>query len=93
MIAVRWTPTALGDLKAISQRIEQERSLATANRVCRTIYDSIQMLRRHPNSVRPGREEGSRELVIRGAPYVVVYRLIKSEAVQLLNIWHGAQNR
>ena len=39
---VRWTQAALDDFKTISQRIEQGRNLATANRVCRHIYDSIQ---------------------------------------------------
>ncbi|HEY3455669.1 MAG TPA: type II toxin-antitoxin system RelE/ParE family toxin [Bryobacteraceae bacterium] len=90
---IRWTPAALNDLRTISHRIEQERDLATANRVCRTIYDAIQRLRRHPHSGRRGIEAGTRELVISASPYIVVYRLLQSEAVQILRIWHGAQNR
>lgn len=61
---LRWTTTALHDLKIISFRIEQERDLTTANRVCRTIYAAIQILRRYPFSGRPGDEEGTRELVV-----------------------------
>jgi hypothetical protein len=38
---IRWTSAALNDLKAISLRIELERNLATANRVCRIIYDAV----------------------------------------------------
>jgi len=90
---IRWTPLALTDFKTISHRIEQERNLATANRVCRTIYDAIQILRRHPHSGKPGIEEGTRELVIPQTPYIAAYRVIRSEAVQILRIWHGAQNR
>ena len=90
---IRWTPIALDDFKIISRRIEQERNLATANRVCRGIYDDIQILRRHPLSGRPGLEEGTRELVIPQSPYIVAYRLMQSEAVQILRIWHGAQER
>ncbi len=57
---VRWTQTALDDLKEISYRVERERNLARANRVCRTIYDSIQTLGHHPFSGRTGAEEGTR---------------------------------
>ena len=89
---IRWTQAALNDLKTISHRIEQERNLATANRVCRVIYDAVQMLRRHPQSGRPGTEEGTRELVIPKSPYIVVYRVMDPDAVHILRIWHGAQN-
>jgi plasmid stabilization system protein ParE len=61
--------------------------------VCRTIYDALQILRRHPQFGKPGIEEGTRELVISKTPYIVAYRVIGSEAVQILRIWHGAQNR
>jgi toxin ParE1/3/4 len=91
MQQIRWTPPALNDLKTISHRIEQQRNLATANRLCRPIYDSIQSLRRNPHTGRPGSEEGTRELVINKSPYIVVYRL-HTEAVQILRIWHGAQD-
>ncbi|MBV8843489.1 MAG: type II toxin-antitoxin system RelE/ParE family toxin [Bryobacterales bacterium] len=72
---IRWTHPALNDLKSISHRIEQQRNVATANRVCRHIYDSIQSLRRHPHIGRPGTEEGTRELVVSKSPYIVIYRL------------------
>jgi toxin ParE1/3/4 len=88
---IRWTPTALNDFKTISLRVERQRNLATANRVCRQIYDSIQSLRRHPHTGRPGSEEGTRELVITRSPYIAVYRP-HSEAVEILRIWHGAQD-
>jgi toxin ParE1/3/4 len=90
-MGIRWTSTALNDFKTISLRIEQQRNLATANRVCRHIYDSIQSLRRHAHTGRPGNEEGTRELVISKSPYILVYRL-QSEAVQILRIWQGAQD-
>lgn len=86
-----WTPAALDDFKTISHRIERQRDLATANRVCRRIYDAIQTLRRHPRTGRPGAEAGTRELIISGLPCVVVYRQ-PPEAVQILRIWDGAQD-
>ena len=38
---------------------------------------------------RPGRIDGTRELV--RAPYIIVYR-VRSEAVEILRIYHSAQN-
>jgi toxin ParE1/3/4 len=91
---IRWTPLAIDDLKAISSYIEEQRNLATANRVCRIIYDAVQRLRRFPESGKPGMEEGTRELVVSALPsYIVTYRLLHGEAVQILRIWHGAQYR
>ena len=92
-MTIRWTHAALTDLQNISRQIEQDRNLTTANRVCRTIYDAIQMLRHHPQSGKPGIEEGTRELVIPKSPYLVAYRVLESNVVQVLRIWHGAQNR
>jgi toxin ParE1/3/4 len=90
---IRWTTAAVNDLKIISSRIEQQRNLATANRVCRAIYDTIQILRRFPESGKSGIEDGTREFVVPRLPYVVAYRVMHSEAVQILRIWHGAQDR
>jgi len=93
---LRWTHAALDDLKNISYRIEQQRNLAIANLVCRAIYDTVQLLRRHPKAGRLGIAEGTRELVITNLPYIIAYRLLPPEAheaVQILRIWHGAQAR
>jgi addiction module RelE/StbE family toxin len=83
-------PHAVADLKTISEYIEQDRSLATANRVSRAIYNSIQGLRKAPHRGRPGRIEGTREMVISSLPYVVVYQVF-GERLLILNIVHGAQ--
>lgn len=88
---IRWTTPALDDFKTISYRIEQQRSLATANRVCRHIYDSVQILHGHPQTGRPGVEEDTRELVITKSPYIVTYR-VQAGAIEILRIWHGAQD-
>jgi toxin ParE1/3/4 len=84
---------AISDLKTISSHIERARNLATANRVCRIIYDTIQILRRFPESGKIGIEDGTREFVVPALPYIVAYRVVRSEAVQILRIWHRAQER
>ena len=47
---IYWTPLALEDLKGISLYIENQRDLTAANRVCRAIYEAVQLLRRFPES-------------------------------------------
>jgi len=44
-----------------------------------------------PNLGRPGRHSGTRELALAPLPYVVVYA-VKAEAVEILHIYHGAQD-
>lgn len=94
MNRIRWTPLSLEDLQGISVYIESQRNLATANRVCRSIYDSVQRLRRFPEAGKPGLEDGTRELVVPEFPaYIVAYRQVPHQAVEVLRIWHGAQQR
>ncbi|HET7560985.1 MAG TPA: type II toxin-antitoxin system RelE/ParE family toxin [Rhodanobacteraceae bacterium] len=42
-----------------------------------------------PVSGRPGRVEGTRELVIERTPYIAAYR-IQSDTVRVLRVLHGA---
>ncbi len=87
---IEWSAHAVSDLKAISEYIEQDRNLETANRVTRTIYDTVQSLRTMPYRGRYGRIENTRELVVPRLPYIVVYRVFE-ERVLILNVVHGAQ--
>ena len=87
---VEWSTRAVSDLKAISEYIEQDRNLETANRITRTIYDAVQSLRTMPRRGRDGRVKDTRELLVPRLPYIVVYRLLE-ERILILNIVHGAQ--
>jgi toxin ParE1/3/4 len=87
---IEWSEHAVSDLQAISEYIESDRDLATANRIARKIYDSVQTLRRLPYRGRNGRLENTRELVVPNLPWTVIYR-VSSQSVTVLNIVHGAQ--
>jgi toxin ParE1/3/4 len=89
---VDWSAPALSDLKAISEYIEQDRSLETANRVSEAIFDAVQSLGTMPYRGRPGHLEGTRELVVPRLPYIVIYRVIE-DRVAIARIVHGAQKR
>ena len=54
------------------------------------IAEQIDILQQHPQMGRPGRKQGTRELVISRTPFIVVYR-IKAKRIELLRVLHGAQ--
>jgi addiction module RelE/StbE family toxin len=87
---VEWSSHAVADPKTISEYVEQDRNLSTANRVTRNIYEAVQDLVTMPSRGRQGRVEGTRELLIVPLPYIVVYQVFP-ERVLVLNVVHGAQ--
>jgi toxin ParE1/3/4 len=87
---IEWSDHEVSDLKAISEYIEKDRSLDTANRVARGIYDAIRSLRDMPYRGRYGRVENTPELTVRRLPYLVVYEVLKDRVV-ILDIVHGAR--
>jgi toxin ParE1/3/4 len=84
-----WSPEAAADFSAIIQYIRQDNA-AAAQRVARSIYQDIGKLKDFPNEGRPGRMEGTRELVFPPLPFVVVYR-VKESFVEIARVLHGAQ--
>jgi toxin ParE1/3/4 len=88
---LRWTPAAADDLESIEDYLARHHP-SIAQSTILEIYETIQTLRSVPFRGRPGREEGTRELVLPRLPYIVVYR-IKESDVEVLHIYHGAQHR
>jgi toxin ParE1/3/4 len=87
---IEWSANAVADLQNISEFIERDRNLDTANRISRAFFEAAQSLLRLPYRGRLGRVEGTRELLVLPLPYVVVYR-IAAERILIVNIVHGAQ--
>jgi toxin ParE1/3/4 len=48
------------------------------------------MLLEHPKMGRPGRVEGTRELVVSNTPFIVIYRL-QGQHVEVIRLLHSAQ--
>ena len=85
---LRWTRLALHDLRHLHEYIAEDNPSA-ANRMVARIQDATQRLKNHPQMGRPGRVPGTRELVIAGSPYIVVYILGDSE-IQIVAVIHSA---
>jgi toxin ParE1/3/4 len=63
-----------------------------AERLAMRIVAVVEALRTHPYLGRAGAEPGTRELVIGGTPYIVIYR-VRGKRVTILTIWHAAQHK
>jgi toxin ParE1/3/4 len=63
---------------------------AAASRITNHIWDSVDILARHPFAGRKGRVPDTRELVISGTPFLVAYRIAKKE-VRILAVLHAAR--
>jgi len=63
---------------------------AAAGKIVNYIWDSVEILARHPMAGRAGRVAGTRELVIVGTPFIVAYRVEKKE-VRVVAVLHAAQ--
>lgn len=86
-LTIRWTDVAAGDLESIYEFVVQQNRSADDKVINRTL-SAIDVLERFPEMGRPGRVEGTRELVV--APFIVAYRVRRSE-VQILSILHAAR--
>ena len=89
---VRWTAEALGALVAIIDYIEAENPAAAFALGDRILTSTETILADHPHAGRPGRPgrvEGTRELVVHPS-YLVAYR-VKGDEVQILTVRHAAR--
>src|ERR1700737_3456272 len=86
---VRWTTPAREQFVSAYKYIAEE-NRAAAGRTADQIWESTQLFARHPMAGREGRMGGTRELVISGTPFVVAYRIEKSE-VHILAVLHAAR--
>lgn len=88
---VEWLPSARSNLETAIAYIPEQNPSAALDAL-----DEIEAqsgsLGDFPELGRPGRIEGTRELVVNRTPFILVYRVMKTAgAVQILCLLHGAQ--
>ena len=69
---IRWAPAAAADLQRISDYLKDHHP-HYRQPTRRKLYDTIHSLKALPQRGRPGREEGTREILFSPTPYVGVY--------------------
>lgn len=87
-MAVKWTKTALANLVAIVEYIEQDNP-ERAKSFALEIQSKTNSLTEFPDMGRPGRVVGTRELVIH-PNYIIPYR-VRGEVVEILRVQHVAR--
>ena len=86
---LEWTQFAQADREAIFDYIEAD-SPQAAITVDDRIRHQIEELMKFPKIGRPGRMDGTRELIIQRTPYIAAYR-IAGKTIRILRVLHGAQ--
>ncbi|HET7332840.1 type II toxin-antitoxin system RelE/ParE family toxin [Dyella sp.] len=86
-----WLPRALQDRDAQIEYLA-ERNPHAAIEQGDLLDETIAGLSNHPRMGRQGRVRGTRELVIAGTPFIVVYRERSlAKRMEILRVLHGAQ--
>ena len=84
-----WTDLAVKDLEELRVYVEVDNPRAARATVLR-ILSTLKRLPKHPRLGRPGRVEGSRELVVPALSYLVAYRL-HGEDITVLRVLHTSR--
>lgn len=87
---VRWTRRALREQDQAFEWIVKENPRAAREVIERT-YAATRLLADNPRMGRPGRINGTRELVVSRTPYIIVYRVARDD-VEILAVIHQAQD-
>lgn len=85
---IRWTTGAARNLDQIAKYIVQDKPPAAVATVLK-IIEAVQMLADYPAIGRRGRERGTRELVVAGLPYIIIYVVHREELV-IIRVLHAA---
>jgi toxin ParE1/3/4 len=88
---IRWTPAAAADLQSISDYLKEHHP-RYRDSTMRKLYGTIRALKEWPGRGRPGREEGTREILFPPTPYVAVYR-VREQTIEVMRVYHAAQDR
>jgi toxin ParE1/3/4 len=88
-VELKWTSVALDDIDAAGSYIADDNPRAALDMANRVI-EATAYLADHPTLGRQGRLRGTRELVVSGTPFLIIYRIRYNE-VQLLRVLHHAR--
>jgi len=86
---IKWLKKALCNVEQAHDYIGQDNP-AAAVRVVLKIQAAVAQLVESPLIGRPGRVEGTRELVVLQTPYIVIYR-VKGNTVHIIRVLHSSR--
>ena len=86
---IEWTRPAIDDVREAGEYIARDNPTA-ASRMASRVVEAVESLSGQPNIGRPGRVVNTRELVVTGTPFLVIYRVHLGN-LQVLRILHHAR--
>lgn len=88
-LKIQLTKPAVADLKQAETFIKKDNSQA-AYRIIRRIFEAIDYLPEFPAIGRPGRVPNTRELVVSGTSFLIIYQL-RQQTIFILRVLHAAR--
>jgi toxin ParE1/3/4 len=89
-VQVEWSKGAQRNLDAIESYIAQDNPRAAAKTVLKIIKRTFSQLSGQPSSGKPGRIEGTRELIFPEFPYIVIYTVLNA-TIYILAVFHTSR--
>lgn len=86
---IKWLRKALRNLEQTYEYISRE-NLEAASQTAQRIQSAVGQLANYPLMGRPGRVEGTRELVISPSSYIIAYR-VRGDAIEVLRVLHTSR--
>jgi len=86
LMQAKWTRKALINLNDAIEYIAGDNPTA-ARKVAQLVWDSSQLLALQPYVGRPGRVQGTRELIVSNLPYILPY-IQKGNTIYILRVMH-----
>lgn len=85
---IRWTEGAAGNLAQVEEYIALDNPSAAVETVLKVI-DTVEILADYPALGKRGRERGTRELVVAGLPFIIIFAIHREELV-IIRVLHMA---
>jgi toxin ParE1/3/4 len=89
-VIVQWTAVALDELYEAWGHIAQD-NVEAADRIVERLQAASRQLSLFPKIGRAGRRARTRELVVAGTKYILIYRVARS-GVEILRVRHGRRD-
>lgn len=84
-----WSRRALHDRQEAIDYIANDNPVAALAQLDAIEHHADRLIL-HPEMGRPGRIDGTRELVVSKTPYIIVYRL-RANRIEIIRLLHGAR--
>jgi addiction module RelE/StbE family toxin len=88
-LKIYWLEQAVTDLEEAYEFILFDNPSAAEHEVNK-VLEAVELLSDNPAMGKAGRVAKTRELVVAGTPYIVIYR-VKGNRLEILRIFHGAR--